>query len=92
MTDAPTINHYIIIDGTWQEAQKIYNKSPYLKNLPTVRVEASQKSVYTLRRNQKENGLCTAECVIETLRARGHEQSANDLQSNLAEFLSKKMH
>ena len=90
VTDAPTINHYIIIDGTWQEAQKIYNKSPYLKNLPTVRVEASQKSAYTLRRNQKENGLCTAECVIETLRARGHEQSANDLQSSLTVFLSKK--
>ncbi|MBV1921186.1 MAG: DTW domain-containing protein [Pseudomonadales bacterium] len=91
VADAPTINHYIIIDGTWQEAQKIYNKSPYLKNLPTVRVDANQKSAYTLRRNQKENGLCTAECVIETLRARSHEQSANDLQSALTEFLSAKM-
>ncbi len=89
VADAPSINHYIVLDGTWQEAQKIYNKSPYLKNLPTVRIEASQKSVYTLRRNQKENGLCTAECVIETLRARGHEQTANDLQSNLVKFLSK---
>ena len=89
VADSPTINRYIILDGTWQEAQKIYNKSPYLKNLPTVRIEASQKSAYTLRRNQKENGLCTAECVIATLRARGHEQSANDLQFNLADFLSK---
>ena len=90
VADAPTINHYIVIVGTWQEAQKIYNKSPYLKDLPTVRVKANQKSVYTLRRNQKESGLCTAECVIETLRARGYEQPASNLQSSLSDFISTK--
>jgi len=90
ITDSSNINSYIIIDGTWQEAQKIYNKSPYLKSLPTVRVKTNKKSAYTLRRNQKENGLCTAECVIETLRAKGHEQSANKIQSDLADFISNK--
>jgi DTW domain-containing protein YfiP len=72
--------NYIIIDGTWQEAQKIYNRSPYLKGLPAVNVLANEPSAYTLRRNQRQGGLCTAECVIEILNARGYSTLANDLQ------------
>jgi len=37
-TEAEGYKHYIIIDGTWQEARKIYNQSPYLKNIPTVKI------------------------------------------------------
>lgn len=80
---AETTNYqnYIIIDGTWQEAQKIYNRSPYLKGLPAVRVSSDKASAYNLRRNQKKDGLCTAECAIEILKARGFSKQANDLQS-----------
>jgi DTW domain-containing protein YfiP len=72
--------NYIIIDGTWQEAQKIYNRSPYLQDLPAVNVLANAPSAYNLRRNQKEGGLCTAECVVEILNARGYSTLANNLQ------------
>ncbi len=53
MSEACVHDNYIVLDGTWQEAQKIYNKSPYLKSLPTIKIETDQKSLYTLRRNQK---------------------------------------
>jgi DTW domain-containing protein YfiP len=80
--------NYIIIDGTWQEAQKIYNRSPYLKNLPAVKISANSLSAYHLRRNQREGGLCTAECAIEILKARGFSVLANDLQSTFLRRLA----
>lgn len=80
---------YIIIDGTWQEAQKIYNRSSYLHNLPTVKIQPSGPSAYNLRRNQRPGCLCTAECVIEVLRHNGCDGEASDLQSRLTGFLNQ---
>jgi DTW domain-containing protein YfiP len=80
VSEVAHVENYIIIDGTWQEAQKIYNRSPYLKDLPAVNVLANEPSAYNLRRNQRQGGLCTAECAIEILSARGYSTLANDLQ------------
>ena len=81
ISEVSDFENYIIIDGTWQEAQKIYNRSPYLKDLPTVKTSADRASAYNLRRNQREGCLCTAECAIEILKVRGFSMLANDLQS-----------
>ncbi|MFQ3188854.1 MAG: DTW domain-containing protein YfiP [Gammaproteobacteria bacterium] len=80
VSEAMDYENYIIIDGTWQEAQKIYNRSPYLKGLPTVKIAVDRPSAYHLRRNQREGCLCTAECAIEILKAGGFSMLANDLQ------------
>lgn len=53
MSEDCVYDNYIVLDGTWKEAHKIYNISPYLKSLPTIKIEADQKSLYTLSRNQK---------------------------------------
>lgn len=82
---------YIIIDGTWQEAQKIYNRSPYLQGLPALKIPANKASAYNLRRNQREGCLCTAECAIEILKARGFSMQANDLQSNFFRRIASKV-
>lgn len=83
--------NYIVIDGTWQEARKIYNKSPYLHELPTIAITAKKPSAYTLRRNQKTNGLCTAECVIELCRWQGHTYLSDELQLIFNNFITKNM-
>lgn len=83
------INDYeniIIIDGTWQESQKIFNKSPYLKKAPQLTFKTDKSSSYTLRRNQREGGLCTIECIIEILRAKGQEKMALDLELKFEQF------
>ena len=72
--------NYIIIDGTWQQAQKIYNRSPYLKALPAVKIPVNKPSAYHLRRNQRAGCLCTAECAIELLKAKGFSVLADELQ------------
>ncbi len=79
----------IILDGTWQQAQKIYNKSHYLHSLTKLHLITPRKSRYNLRRNQKNQGLCTVETVIEILHYVGHPLYANTLQGVFESFLAK---
>lgn len=65
------IKNIILIDGTWQQAKKIYNRSPYLQAYPHMTIEGVQ-STYQKRRNQKSTGLCTAESVIYLLEKLTH--------------------
>jgi DTW domain-containing protein YfiP len=86
------INDYeniIIIDSTWQESQKIYNKSEYLKKIPHATLNMTGNSNYKLRRNQPEGGLCTIECIIEVLRIKGEKQLASKLEVEFFQFNDK---
>lgn len=65
------VDNIIILDGTWQQARKMYNQSPYLKSFLHYEIEG-KVSKYTKRRNQKKMGLCTAEAVIHLLEQKGH--------------------
>lgn len=87
LSDSMAFDSCIIIDGTWQEAQKIYNKSPYLHKLPKLKIAGGKTSIYTLRRNQKESGLCTAECAAEVFKACGNLQQANKIEEKLVGFI-----
>jgi DTW domain-containing protein YfiP len=76
-----------VIDGTWQEAQKMLRQSPWLKSLPKVKIQAQKDqtlaSQFQLRRNQQ--GLSTMEAITEAIR--GHSPSAaNALQHNFHRF------
>jgi DTW domain-containing protein YfiP len=54
-----------VIDGTWQEAQKMLRQSAWLKALPKVHIRTAEGEVldsyFKLRRNQQ--GLCTLEAI-----------------------------
>jgi DTW domain-containing protein YfiP len=52
---------FILLDGTWDEARKMFRKSPYLQNFPVLSLQPEQLSRYKLRRAQSEAHLCTAE-------------------------------
>lgn len=85
--DLSGINQFIIIDGTWHEARKIHQRSPYLQKIRRIGLSTGEKSVYNLRKNQKEFGLCTAECVIEVLRLAGNIAEADRLQEQFLAFI-----
>ena len=76
----------VIIDSTWQQSRKIFNKSPYLKKMPTATLSAPQPSKFKLRRNQTQGGLCTIECVIEVLKLGGEFTLASNLDIEFAKF------
>lgn len=79
-SDLAGIRQIIIIDGTWHEARKIHQRSPYLQQVPRITLRPQRPSRYNLRKNQRESGLCTAECVIEILRATGETGAAGLLE------------
>ena len=85
--DLTGISHFILIDGTWHEARKIHQRSPYLHKLRRVCLKTDEKSVYNLRKNQKESGLCTAECVIEILRSTGEISRAERLLESFLAYI-----
>jgi DTW domain-containing protein YfiP len=83
------ISHFILIDGTWHEARKIHQRSPYLQKVRRVCLTPDGKSRYTLRKNQKEACLCTAECVIEILHSTGEHTVADQLEAGFLAFISQ---
>ncbi|KZN12311.1 DTW domain-containing protein [Marinomonas sp. TW1] len=80
----PPVKHLIIIDGTWQQARKIYNRSPYLHDFAHHEILNIQ-STYSKRRNQKQTGLCTAEVAIHLLTEHKHP-AATKLQQAYDDF------
>lgn len=75
-----TFTHLWVIDGTWQEAQKMLNQSPWLKSLPQVSI-TSATSKFVLRRNQQ--GLSTMEAIEWAIREGfPNDHSANILMNN----------
>ena len=87
--DLAGITHFILIDGTWHEARKIHQRSPYLQKVRRVGLTPAGKSRYNLRKNQKEACLCTAECVIEILRSTGNDAAADQLEEDFLAFISQ---
>jgi DTW domain-containing protein YfiP len=76
----------IIIDATWQEARKIYNKSSYLKAIKKVTLTLQNTSQYNLRRNQPQGGLCTIECIIEILKIKEQSELIKKLTDEFESF------
>jgi DTW domain-containing protein YfiP len=57
----------IVPDGTWRQAKKVHTREPLLSNIPVVKICSTQKSIYPLRRQKYEYGLCTHEAVAYAL-------------------------
>ena len=84
-SDKPML--FILLDGTWQQSRKMLRQSPYLHDLPMLQLSSEQPSQYQLRRNQREEGLCTVETVIELCKQLGDDANAAKLQQGFEVFL-----
>ncbi|WP_345841014.1 tRNA-uridine aminocarboxypropyltransferase [Shewanella algae] len=72
---AQNLNSLVILDATWQEAGKMYRQSPYLQSLARVELQAERGSAFRLRRNQRQGGLCTLECIAAVWQDLGGDYS-----------------
>lgn len=59
--DANVKRTFILLDGTWRKAFKMYQSSSNLQSIPAVRLNAQQPSQYTIRQTSIEGGLSTVE-------------------------------
>ena len=77
---------FILLDGTWDEARKMFRKSAYLQNLPVLSLHPEHLSRYTLRRAQSENHFCTAEVGAMCLALAEDTQAAEALNAYFEVF------
>lgn len=82
---------FIMLDGTWREAKKMFSKSPYLDNFPVLGLTPDKASGYVLREAAHLHQLCTAEVGVEVLRLAGDLQASKDLASYFAIFRRRYM-
>jgi DTW domain-containing protein YfiP len=80
---------FILLDGTWSEACKIFRKSPYLSALPVLSLQPDQLSRYRLRRSTHEHHFCTSEVAALCLALAGDLHAAQTLEAYLDVFSSR---
>jgi len=71
---------FILLDGTWQEAKKMHNRSSWLKALPHYHLQVEGRSDYSLRRNQQPGHLCSCEVGAALLRETHYQTQAEQLE------------
>ena len=77
---------FIMLDGTWPEARKMFRKSPWLDNLPLISVDLSRVSAYSLREAHVEGQYCTAEVAIALLDLANDTGAASALSGHFTRF------
>lgn len=77
---------FILLDGTWSEARKMFGKSPYLDALPVLSLEPQQTSQYKLRRSCRDDHFCTSEVAALCMTLSGDQRAAETLEAYLAVF------
>ncbi|MYL23291.1 DTW domain-containing protein [Halomonas alkaliantarctica] len=77
---------YILLDGTWRQARRIFRKSPYLDGLPVLPLRTARETRYRLRKPASSAHLCTAEVAAELLRQGGDVDAAEVLDDYFDAF------
>jgi DTW domain-containing protein YfiP len=80
---------FVLLDGTWSEARKIFRKSPWLNHLPVLSLQPEQLSRYRLRRSTHEHHFCTSEVAALCLALAGDAHAAQVLEAYLDVFSSR---
>ena len=77
---------FILLDGTWAEARKMFGRSPYLDALPVLSLELDQTSQYKLRRSRRDDHFCTSEVAAMCMTLAGEPLAAQTLVAYLDVF------
>ncbi len=77
---------FIMLDGTWSEARKMFRKSPWLDAFPVMSLNVSAPSRYTLREAHGEGQHCTAEVAAALLAQADDHAAASALLLHFEQF------
>lgn len=72
---------FVLLDGTWSEARKMFRKSPYLDAAPVLGLHPEHASRYRLRRSSQDHHFCTAEIAAQCLELAGDAVAAEALDA-----------
>ena len=82
---------FILLDGSWREAVKMFRKSSYLHQLPMLSFSAETLARYQLRKGSRDFQMGTAEVAILTLQSLGEEGCADALDTWFKLFISSSL-
>ena len=77
---------FILLDGTWAQARKMFRKSPYLDAFPVLSLAPPQMTPYQLRRSGRDDHFCTSEVAALCLALAGEVHTAQTLQAYLGVY------
>lgn len=77
---------FIMLDGTWTEARKMFRKSPWLDKFPLMSVDVTTPSAYSLRQAHAPGQHCTAEVAATLLAQAGDHHAAQALSQHFLLF------
>ncbi|MFV4845418.1 tRNA-uridine aminocarboxypropyltransferase [Edwardsiella tarda] len=77
---------FIMLDGTWPEARKMFRKSPYLDGFPVLSINMAQAPGYLLREAQRPEQYCTAEVATALLALADDADAAQGLLQHFTHF------
>lgn len=72
---------FILLDGTWRQARRMFRHSQYLAGLPVISLNRSITSRYKLRKKIEPDQLCTAEVAVAMLDQIDDQASAQTLDA-----------
>ncbi len=82
---------FVLLDGSWREAIKMFNKSPYLHQLPILSFTPEGLARYGLRKGSREFQLGTAEVAALALEAAGESHNAHSLNAWFSLFIESSL-
>lgn len=71
---------FILLDGSWREAGRMYRKSAYLHQLPVLSFNSEHLSSYIMRKAAKDHQLATVEVASLVLDLFGEKDNAKHLE------------
>ncbi|MBB6523313.1 DTW domain-containing protein [Pseudoteredinibacter isoporae] len=80
---------FLLLDGSWQQVKKMYRQSEELKHLPCYELRPDEHfplGNFKLRRNQQEEGFCSAQAMALLLWRTGEETEARQLIQAYEQF------
>jgi len=77
---------FILLDGTWSEARKMFSRSPYLNHMPVLSLQPTEGSKYRLRRSRCGEHFCTSEVAAWCLDLAGDRAAGKTLDAYLGVF------
>lgn len=72
---------FVMLDGSWREAKKMFRKSSYLAHLPVMSITPERQSEYFVRKAAHSYQLATAEVASYVLSTQGEEHNAKLLNA-----------
>ena len=82
---------FVLLDGTWSQARKMLQRSPYLQGIPRIAIQPGAPSTYRLRCQRCAQHLSTVEVAIALLKQLEEATASRVLHAYFRVFVTRSM-